>query len=170
MGQPIMPEIWESTQPLTRNLATFSSQIEPHGLFAAISHLRGIGERNHLAKRPTAAVLPTAIAATVPHAVGLIIVSIVVTGLVGVVSRYLFFYARNSRARSITAIRKAAIRGKIAVSDAERLIRADMPVNADQQAPDETPGTGGQARGGDDSNALGSVTQRKPPRFIGRPL
>jgi hypothetical protein len=77
-------------------------------------------------------VLPAAaIAVTAPHAVLPILVSIVVTGLLGMVGKYLLFYARNRRARSIAQIRRAAIKGKIPVSDAEKLIRADGGAEAD---------------------------------------
>ncbi len=133
MGQPSMPEIRESTQLLYRKLTTLSSWDDIRKVVGQIGYLRGKNVCSCLRQSPAVAALPVAIGVGVPHAVVLIIVSVIVTGLVSVIGRYLLLYARNRRARSIAEIRKAAIEGKIAVADAEKLIRADMPSDADPQ-------------------------------------
>jgi len=154
VGQPSMPEIRESTQLPYRKLATSSSQVWAHGVVGKIGYLRSTGVRNCLRQHSAITALPAAIATTVPHAVAPIIASIVVAGLVGIIGKYLLFYARNRRARSIAEIRRAAIAGKIAVSDAEKLIRADMQAKTDPQQPEENPGTGeGPDTGNDDEGA-----------------
>jgi hypothetical protein len=116
VGQPSMPEIPEAAQPLYRHAATLSSRMVIREAVGGTGHLRA------------------AVDVTIPHAAVPIVVSIVailVTGVVSIVGKCLFFYARNRRARSIAEIRRAAIEGKIAVSDAEKLIRADVEEDAD---------------------------------------
>lgn len=133
VGQPSMPEIRESTQLLYPNSATPSNRVEARGVIGGIGYLCSMGTPRFLRHPPAMAALPATIAMTVPHAVVPVIVSVGITGLVSVISRYLLLYARNRRARSIAEIRRAAIEGKIAVSDAEKLIRADISTDADSQ-------------------------------------
>jgi hypothetical protein len=165
VGQPSMPEIRESTQLLYQKPATLSSRIGARRVVDWVGYLPGVGGRKYLWQPSAMVALPAAIAVTSPHAIVLIIVSVVVTGLVGAIGKYLLFYARNRRARSIAEIRRAAIEGKIAVSDAEKLIRADIETDADhpqQLGDDDATGT---KRGADDDGqdasgraAGGSIT------------
>jgi hypothetical protein len=131
-----------------------SSHTLMHGAVGGTGHLCGTSVYGSLRAAPVTAVLRAAGDITVPHVAVPIVVSVVavlVTGVVAIVGKYLFFYARNRRARSIAEIRKAAIEGKIAVSDAEKLIRADVGADADPQQVAEGDATGEMHGTGNDS-------------------
>lgn len=171
MGQPSMPEMRESMQLPHPKRATLSSGCVQR-VAGKLGSLRGIDVYRCLRRPPAMAVLPVAIAMSVPHAIVPITISIVVTGLVGIIGKYLLFYARNRRARSIAEIRRAAIEGRLAVADAEKLIRADMRANADSQQLEEGNATGeerGPGQNAESSEGLGmrhsSTTE---PPAIGR--
>jgi hypothetical protein len=76
------------------------------------------------------------------------IAAILVTGLVSLVGKYLFHFARNTLARSMAEICKAAIEGKITATDAEKLIRAHARADADSKQVANVDGAG-EARGSD---------------------
>lgn len=139
MGQPSMPEKRDSSQL-------------PHGepgdqgvmqrVIAGIQRLRSTGVRKWQLLFPAALTLPVAVAIGLPHSIVPAIASIIVAGLASMIGKYLFYYAKNTRADSIAEVRRAAIERKITASDAEKLIRADMPEpdSSRQHEGDETAG------------------------------
>ena len=148
MGQPSMPEIREVTQLPHRRLTALCSQFVMPRVASEIGSSRGTDAHGCLIQPPAMIVLP-GVAATIPHPIIAIIVSIIMTGLVSIMGKYLLFYARNRRARSVAEIRRAALEGRIAVSDAEKLIRADM--QADPQQLEEGDATDEEPRPGSES-------------------
>lgn len=140
MGQPSMPEIREWVQVLYRKSATLRSWSDVRQVVRWFDRSHAMGSSERQTSTSVLAVLPAAMAVVVPHAV---VPVIVVTGLAGLLRMYLRFYAKNRRARSIAEIRRAAIKKDIPVSDAVKLIQADIPLEADpEQLEDDAPSSG----------------------------
>src|SRR5690349_21462774 len=110
-----MPEKREWTQLPGPKSTTLSSHLGMGRVVRWFVGLRGASLASHLRNPPTLAVLPAGIGLAVPHAIVPVSVSAVVAGLVTVITKYLVLYAKNRRARSIAAIRKAAMEKKITV-------------------------------------------------------
>lgn len=147
-----MPEIRESTQPVYSKAVKLSGHFLTHGLAGGTGHLHGTTMHACLHQVPPARSVLSIV--TVPDAVAPIVVSVVAilaAGLVRMVGKYLSFYARNRRARSIAYIRKAAIEGKITVSAAQKLIRADVEADAVPQQVADGDRTGEDCRTDNDS-------------------
>lgn len=93
------------------------------------------------------------------HAVWPIIASIVVGGVVGLASSYLYHYEKNKRARTVAGISRAVIDEKVRAADAAALIDAVMGKGSD---PGQLEGEG--AADGDDVSPAGPSASGGHPK------